>query len=134
MNTREIKFRAWDNQQKIMRDDWHTFGTENGLLEIMQFTGLLDRHGKEIYEGDVIRVYRTEEMPDKDDIPEGETIQELLDDAHVCDQVVKWTNDGGYFCDEDTGDFCHPLGEQDELTLEIIGNVYENPSLLTNTK
>ena len=112
---REIKFRAWDAERKAMltTDDapgW-VWDCVSGIehAPVMQFTGLQDKSGKEIYEGDVI-----------------------LADKNGLVYFVEWSrNRNGWAFDDHRrtpDDFVGSgIGENE---LEVIGNIYENPELL----
>lgn len=127
---REIKFRAWDIQNERMVYDpdrfepsysedekvispWVFYETwqdrEDGIrrsCQLMQFTGLLDKSGKEIYEGD------------------------RLKDSSGYIWVVYWYEDHACFgCyNESLPNIKHEI--IDNLNCEVIGNVFESPDLL----
>ncbi|WP_040194772.1 YopX family protein [Clostridium culturomicium] len=129
---REIKFRVWDiinkrilNYGEIMHlPMWEVFpGTpEQRAFNVMQYTGLKDKHGKEIYEGDVVK-YTLKSYYNK-------TVTEMI--------PVTWGSysDGGEYVDnvecwmiryKSLSDICDNKYNQ---SVEVIGNIYENPELL----
>lgn len=109
MTQRIIKFRAWDgsrmiNDWLVVRQDPTGKAVQNAYshaIEVMQFTGLLDKNGKEIYEGDLLSYM-------------GNEPQEVI--FHK-----------GTFCHKVSDGLYHIFGESD---WEIIGNIYENKELL----
>ena len=134
---KEIKFRAWNRTTKKigMPLDYLTVDGATRLLNsvhyaeesgdeliLMQYTGLKDKNGKGIYEGDIVEVRMAEDYGGETD--ENGKLKLL------CRQEVKPSEESnGYFTDEDTGEYCPALGS-DEIEVEIIGNIYENSELL----
>ncbi len=134
---RNIKFRAWDKKQKWMDDFSDMFIRTNediyeeagikydtpnlevervntGRYEIMQYTGLKDKNGKEIYEGDIITT----------DLERYYLIVEYRNGAFMLN-----CNDG----EEDYYDIFFGTSEEPKKVYkygEVIGNIYENPELL----
>lgn len=123
---RDIKFRAWSDFEELMSYDvtvyangWYKAVFPNGYeakytpnsgLKVMQYTGLKDKNGKEIYENDVCRdgealyvVRYSDEL--------GQWLLHLLENGTIMNNV-RYLN-------------------SDVVTeMEINGNIYENPSLL----
>ena len=128
----QYKFRAWDEKNKRMfnvaRFDFadhtvysHLFACEGYLaenLKIMQYTGLKDKNGKKIYEGDIIST-----------------------DLSRPYLVVEFRNGAFMFHCHDEGkdyyDYINPPAD-DEINQyhwgEVIGNIYENPELIPEVR
>lgn len=137
---RIIKFRFWDEiNKKMLFCDFNSRIQmilsdlyENGM--VMQYTNLVDKKSKEIYEGDIVKVYRGDDYLDEEyeDESEVKDLKEFNDrNALMCTQEVKMEETGsGYLSAEDDGEYRYGLGDTDALVVEIIGNIYENPNLL----
>ena len=127
--SREIKFRAWHtgsnemvyfdalkaaNDQYIAKHFFQLMaGAHSEGAGLMQYTGLKDNNGKEIYEGDVIRVIG---LP-------------------ITGTDYAITFDKGMFGFLEHHDSCElwTIGHFHPDDMEVIGNIYENPELLNPT-
>jgi YopX protein len=98
---REIKFRAWDTRTRGMIFPTHISQLNLAELIPMQFTGLEDKQGKQIYEGDLVGTNRSA-------------------------LKVVWVKDAAGYRARSVHGVEYFLTRE----LEVIGNIYENPELL----
>lgn len=117
---RTIKFRVWNLLSRDMMP-WEfiktkpleVFVSPNSLMSTMQFTGLLDKDGKEIYEGDIVEEYLIEERPS------GLTYVVGFERGHFTMTEIKSGYDRMGIWNVNTN-------------LKVIGNIYEDSHLLDN--
>ena len=148
---RDIKFRAWDKAKNMMVnpivDENKTDGTacldiNNALdftehnYELMQYTGLTDKNGKEIYEGDIIKqsvhifsIGNEYEDEYEDDFYETGIVKIIASKGAVITNIIKTREDV-----DDKEKIKGLVKNIRKYRSEIIGNIYENPSLLKESK
>jgi uncharacterized phage protein (TIGR01671 family) len=120
MNTREIKFRAWDKKYNTWFNG-NVFDLMSQVADIksddefiyQQYTGLKDKNNKEIYEGDICKVWGHPQLQQK----------------FEWDAVVIWEefSAGFHFQKILPTQVIWDMGHN---TCEIIGNIYEHKHLL----
>ena len=126
--SREIKFRAWHKVEKCM---FEVFGfdvnhvypfTTSGIVipptiddvEMMQYTGLKDKNGKEIYEGDIVKYNYNNQV-----------YQDVY--AKVEYSIAGFRLNADYI----SRHLSRHIRIADTDYYEVVGNIYENPGLLT---
>ena len=131
---REIKFKIWTGGHMLRSEDYPCFPfyigatdgkvyqgrlekgehdlAETGFMPL-QYTGVKDRNGREIYEGDIIEFLENES---------GETWTAKIVFENLAFKALD-VEDEGYEYDFD-----------DLTDIEVIGNIYENPEILKDTK
>lgn len=127
---RLIKFRAWDAKNKRMyyqgEPDLETihsfFHHHNENDELMQFTGLKDKDGKEIYEGDLIDT--TDQTGNIASL--GNPVYEIRFDG--LEFIVRGDIKTRQIGLKEFKIICEHAG----IPFKIIGNIHENPELLKN--
>jgi hypothetical protein len=122
---RELKFRAWDPEEKKMYDIqsidfarqqfWvkHDLCSYSfGVVPILQYTGLKDINGKEIYESDLVQAI--------------DGTIDLVEWVQDIDTDRNWQHCTGFLIDLlPTSIHC----KDSRLNVEVIGNLYETPEL-----
>ncbi len=81
---------------------------------LMQSTGLIDKSGKEIYRGDIVKGF--------------------FEDRIIIDKVMWWNKGAGWYVGHNTNETINLTALTALNNIEVIGNIYETPELLRSNK
>jgi uncharacterized phage protein (TIGR01671 family) len=146
---KQLKFRIWDKKYhmfdcnespdlfistdgEVYEKDERSYAMQTWIeynkvdyYEVNQYTGIKDKSGQEIYEGDIVHFIR----PDLPYVVRGDGYFDTdIDEGFQLKGEVKFLY-GCWFIDEGDEKGC-PLEFEKEQILEVIGNIYQNKELL----
>jgi uncharacterized phage protein (TIGR01671 family) len=134
--SRGIKFRAWnDYTERLYKwEDLENAGSTNYIHEyfsnlkengyhLMQYTGLHDKNGKEIYEGDIVK---SQWQHNGVDCYDYELIGEIVFDSYYSSFRIENKDFNMPLCSIERETLCN----EDNDGFEVIGNIYENTELI----
>jgi uncharacterized phage protein (TIGR01671 family) len=121
MNNRKLKFRFWSPAGKAFIKDYKYNGLvdelfdekEYDILIPQQFTGLIDKNGAEVYEGDIINFSCDYTM----DLSDRDVIEYKNQEVYYDEKLA------GFYFGKDGFQILDKIMEE---TLEVIGNIFEN--------
>ena len=104
----------FDNEDLWLKiNETQIMGANLFEVELMQYTGLKDKNGKEIYKGDILQFYN-----DVDYIIKPGYAKVVFKDGAFCCKHFKYGTE--YLANMDMSD----------MDITVVGNIYENPELL----
>lgn len=131
---REIKFRAWDKKRKLSREVASLelpVQSESENIVLMQYTGMRDRSGKDIYEGDILALGNEALKYYQNWVVEYNEAEGKFEASNQISSVRDFT-----FSDKDgiTDSYLYVhVTDEKVYQVEVIGNIYEDPELLNVT-